>query len=142
MGIEPLSPALTAEYLNAHFGKRKKAIKECLLDQSGVAGIGNIYSDEILFAAGINPARPANSLERGEWERLAAAIPERLAYFIKADTMTPEEYLEMKGQDYHNTPFLQVYGQQGKHCPKCGETLCRIVVGGRGSTYCSGCQKF
>lgn len=141
LGIEPLDKVLTTEYLNAHFGKRKKAVKECLLDQSAIAGIGNIYSDEILFTAGIYPARPANSLNMEEWERLAAAIPERIFYFIEANKTTPEEYLETKGQDYRNTPFLQAYGKEGKPCPKCGETFCRIVVGGRGSVYCPVCQR-
>lgn len=141
LGIEPLDKVLTTEYLNAHFGKRKKAVKECLLDQSAIAGIGNIYSDEILFTAGIYPARPANSLNMEEWERLAAAIPERISYFIEANKTTPEEYLETKGQDYRNTPFLQAYGKEGKPCPKCGETFCRIVVGGRGSVYCPVCQR-
>lgn len=116
-------------------------MKECLLDQSIVAGIGNIYSDEILFAAGIYPARPANSLKRTEWERLAAAVPERLSYFIEVNKTTPEEYLETKGQNYRNTPFLQVYGQEGRPCLKCGATLCRMVIGGRSSVYCPSCQK-
>ena len=141
LGIEPLDRLLTAGYLNTRLGKRKKAIKECLLDQNIIAGIGNIYSDEILFTAGIYPARPANSLNMEEWERLAAAIPERISYFIEVNKITPEEYLETKGQDYRNTPFLQVYGREGKPCPKCGEMLCRIVVGGRGSVYCPACQK-
>lgn len=141
LGTEPLDKMLAAEYLKALLGKRKKAVKECLLDQSVIAGIGNIYSDEILFTAGIYPARPANSLNMEEWERLAAAIPERISYFIEVNKITPEEYLETKGQDYRNTPFLQVYGQEGKPCPKCGEMLCRMVVGGRGSVYCPVCQK-
>lgn len=141
LGAEPLDKQLTAGYLQARLGKRKKAVKECLLDQSMIAGIGNIYSDEILFTAGIYPARPADSLNMEEWERLAAAIPERISYFIKVNKITPEEYLETKGQDYRNTPFLQVYGQESKPCPKCGEMLCRIVVGGRGSVYCPVCQK-
>ena len=141
LGIEPLDRLLTAGYLNTRLGKRKKAIKECLLDQNIIAGIGNIYSDEILFTAGIYPARPANSLDMKEYERLATAIPERISYFIEVNKITPEEYLETKGQDYRNTPFLQVYGQEGKPCPKCGETLCRIVIGGRSSVYCPVCQK-
>ncbi len=141
LGIEPFYAELTAEYLNTHLGKRKKAVKECLLDQSAIAGIGNIYSDEILFTAGIYPARPANNLKIEDWERLAAVIPERLSYFIEVNRITPEDYLETKGQDYRNTPFLQVYGQESKPCPKCGETLCRIVVGGRGSVYCPVCHR-
>lgn len=141
LGAEPLEQELTAAYLSTRFGKRKKTVKECLLDQSAIAGIGNIYSDEILFTAGIYPARPANSLHTEEWERLAAVIPERIAYFIDTNKISPEEYLETKGQDYRNTPFLQVYGHSGKPCPKCGETLCRMVLGGRSSVYCPVCQK-
>lgn len=141
LGLEPFDAGLTADYLQQHFGKRKKTVKECLLDQTVIAGIGNIYSDEILFAAKIYPARPANSLTKTEWERLAAAVPERLAYFIEKNALTPEEYLESKGQDYRNTPFLQVYGRGGEPCPNCGATLCRMTVGGRSSVYCSACQK-
>lgn len=141
LGMEPFDKMLTAGYLNDRLGKRKKAIKECLLDQSIIAGIGNIYSDEILFAAGICPTRPANSLNSREWEQLAAVIPERISYFVEANEITPEDYLETKGQEYRNTPFLQVYGQKGKPCPKCGEALRRIVVGGRGSVYCPACQR-
>jgi formamidopyrimidine-DNA glycosylase len=141
LGLEPFDKEFTAGYLADRFGKRKKTVKECLLDQSIIAGIGNIYSDEILYAAGIYPARPANSLEQKGWERLAAVIPERLSYFIKVNKMTPEEYLKTRGKEYRNTPFLKVYGHAGDSCPVCGNTLCRIVVGGRGSVYCPVCQK-
>lgn len=141
LGLEPFDAGLTADYLQQHFGKRKKAVKECLLDQTVVAGIGNIYSDEILFTAKIHPARPANSLSKTEWERLAAAVPERLAYFIEKNALTPEEYLESKGQNYRNTPFLQVYGRGGEPCPNCGAALCRMTIGGRSSVYCSACQE-
>lgn len=141
LGREPFDGSLTADYLQQHFGKRKKVIKECLLDQSVIAGIGNIYSDEILFVSGIYPARPAKGLTHVEWERLAAAIPERLAYFVEKNALTPEEYLEGKGQDYRNTPFLQVYGHSGEPCPICGAVLCRMTVGGRSSVYCSACQR-
>lgn len=141
LGIEPFDIKLTTEYLSIHLGKRKKTVKECLLEQNVITGIGNIYSDEILFTAGIYPARSANSLNHTEWEQLAAAIPERLSYFTEVNKITAEDYLETKGKEYRNTPFLQVYGQAGKPCPKCGTTLCRIVVGGRGSVYCPACQK-
>ncbi len=141
LGKEPFDPALTAEYLKACFGKRKKAIKECLMEQSAVAGIGNIYSDEILFAARIYPARLACSLTGEEWERLATIVPERLSYFIEKNSITPEEYFETKGKDYRNTPFLQVYGKKGEPCPVCGQPLCRMVIGGRSSAFCPRCQK-
>lgn len=141
LGIDPLSTELTAGYLRTRLGKRRKTIKECLLEQTIVAGIGNIYSDEILFTAGIYPARPADSLADKDWERLAEIIPERLLFFVEKNRITAEDYLETKGQDYRNTPFLQVYGHAGRPCPKCNETLCRMVVGGRGSVYCPACQK-
>lgn len=141
LGIEPLIETVTVEYLTAHFGKRKKTVKECLLDQSVIAGIGNIYSDEILFTARIHPARPAASLNEREWETLAAVIPDRISYFIETNKISAEEYLQTKGRDYRNTPFLQVYGHAGSPCPKCRETLCRMVIGGRSSVYCPACQK-
>lgn len=141
LGREPLEQTITAQYLCAGWGKRKKAIKECLLEQTVIAGIGNIYADEILFTAGIYPARSANSLGSAQWERLASVIPERLAYFIEKNQITAEEYLETKGRDYRNTPFLQVYGHQGSPCPVCGEMLRRMIVGGRSSVYCPVCQK-
>lgn len=142
LGLEPLSAECNAEYLQGRFAKRKKTIKECLLDQSVIAGIGNIYSDEILFRAKINPTRPANSLTVEEWRRLAAEIPECLSYFIDKNRITQEDYLQTKGQDYRNTPFLQVYGHGGEPCPVCGEILCRSVIGGRSSVYCPVCQKY
>lgn len=141
LGKEPFDHAFTAEYLRARLERRKKAIKECLLDQSIIAGIGNIYSDEILFRAKICPSRPACSLTEEEWERLAGIIPECLSFFIEKNAITPEEYLETKGKDYRNTPFLQVYGHAGEPCPVCGEPLIRMVIGGRSSTYCPECQK-
>lgn len=142
LGLEPLSAECSADYLQGKFAKRKKTIKECLLDQSVVAGIGNIYSDEILFRAKINPTRPANSLTVEEWRRLAAEITECLSYFIEKNRITPKEYLQGKGHDYRNTPFLQVYGHGGEPCPVCGEILCRSVIGGRSSVYCPVCQKY
>lgn len=141
LGLEPFDANLSAAYLQANFGRRKRPIKDCLLDQSTVAGIGNIYSDEILFAAKIRPDRPVDSLTDREWRRLAEVIPERLAYFVEKNAITPEEYLEGKGQDYRNTPFLQVYGHNGKPCLLCGQPLCRIVIAGRSSVFCPRCQK-
>lgn len=141
LGMEPFDENMTASYLQTHFGKRKKTIKECLLEQNVIAGIGNIYSDEILFTAGIHPRRRADSLTEQEWQLLAAVIPERLAYFIDKNTITPEDYLQSKGRDYRNTPFLQVYGHNGEQCPNCQEYFCRMVIGGRSSVYCPSCQQ-
>ena len=141
LGIEPFDQKLTAEYLRKCFAKSRRTIKQCLLDQTAIAGIGNIYSDEILFTAGIYPECPANALQEEEWKQLAATIPERLSYFIEKNRITPEEYLQTKGKEYRNTPFLQVYGQAGNPCPDCGKILCRKAIGGRSSVYCPHCQK-
>lgn len=141
LGIEPFDDELTAQYLKMHLAKRKRAIKTCLLDQSIIAGIGNIYSDEILFTAKIPPDTSANSLTLKEWQRLASVIPERLNYFIEKNVITAEEYLEGKGKDYRNTPFLQVYGHRDEPCPVCSKTLVHTVIGGRSCVYCPNCQQ-
>ena len=141
LGIEPFDPKLSADYLKTYLGTRKKAIKTCLLDQNIIAGIGNIYSDEILFAAKILPSRPANSLTDKEWKCLAVTITERLEYFIEKNAISAEDYLETKGKDYRNTPFLRIYGHSGEPCPVCGSTLCRTTIGGRSSVYCERCQQ-
>lgn len=141
LGLEPFDENLTADYLKGKLGKRKKPIKECLLDQSIIAGIGNIYSDEILYAAKIHPERSASELSDEDYLRLVNCIRERLTYFIKKNAITPEEYLLSKGQDYRNTPYLQVYGHANKPCPICGTILQKTVIGGRSSVFCPKCQK-
>lgn len=140
LGPEPFDPGLTAERLMLRCGKRKRTIRDCLLDQSIVAGIGNIYSGEILFRARIHPARPARTLTAEEWDRLARTIPECLSFFIEKNRVTPEEYRESRGEDYRNTPFLQVYGHGGGPCPVCGAPLRKQTIGGRSSVFCGRCQ--
>ena len=141
LGLEPFDSFLTGDYLRSSFGKSRKAIKSCLLMQDVVAGIGNIYSDEILFKAGISPLRAACSLNDVEWRTLAAAIHERLAYYVGKNDISPADYLSGGGRDYRNTPYLNVYGHAGKPCPLCGEPLYRAVVGGRSSVFCRNCQR-
>ncbi len=141
LGIEPLSADFSAEYLYNRLGKRKKSIKECLMDQSVIAGIGNIYSDEILFTSKIYPACSACSLTWEEWSRLAEVIPQCLSFFIRKNAITPEEYFQTNGQEYRSTPFLQVYGHENEPCPSCKTPLRRIVIGGRSSTFCPCCQE-
>ena len=140
LGPEPDDPIISGEYLSKKLGGKRKAIKECLLDQAVVAGIGNIYSDEILFAARIAPTRHAYTLSMDEWERLARAIPERIAFFTETNRISQEDYLRTKGKDYRNTPYIRIYGREGEPCPKCGALLRRTVIAGRGSTYCPSCQ--
>ena len=111
------------------------------MEQGVIAGIGNIYSDELLFSAGVLPSRPANSLSKAEWERLALLIPEKMSYFVEKNSISFEDFLMTKGQDYRNTPFLQVYGHAGEPCPTCGHALCRLKIGGRSSVFCPCCQQ-
>ena len=140
LGLEPFDEALSAEYLQECLSKRKKSIKECLLDQSIVAGIGNIYGDEILFAAGIHPARCARSLTVSEYGKLVKQIRETLEYFIEKNVISAEDYLAGNGKDYRNTPYLRVYGQEKKQCPICGKILRKTAIAGRSSVFCPRCQ--
>lgn len=141
LGLEPFDNMLTREYLIDNLGQKKKKIKECLLDQSVVTGIGNIYADEILFECKINPTKKACELLEEEWIMLAEKIPEVLSYFIDKNAISKEDYLAGKGKDYRNTPYLKVYGHDGEPCPICGENLCKVVITGRSSVYCPSCQK-
>lgn len=141
LGIEPFAATLTAAFLRSKCRKKKSSVKSMLLDQSIIAGIGNIYSDEILFAAGIRPDRLCGSLTNSGFEHLAAIIPELLAFYIEKNASSFEEYTLSKGKNYRNTPYLQVYGKGGKPCPVCGATLQRLVLCGRGSVFCPHCQK-
>ena len=141
LGIEPLDDKLTASYLVARLGERKRPIKEILNEQSVIAGIGNIYSDEILYAAGIYPGKKCSDLSDKEWERLVLKIKEILNNSIETNRMSPQEYLEGKGKEYRNMPDLKVYGHKGKACKNCGFIIEKIVIGGRSSCYCPRCQK-
>lgn len=141
LGLEPFDERLTAAYLRNKLAGKKKPIKEMLHDQSVVAGIGNIYSDEILFLCGIYPETKCVELTDADWEVLSKAIPQELSLAIEENRMSPEEYLAGKGKEYRHTPFLKVYGHEGDPCPRCGSFFARITVGGRSSCYCPKCQR-
>jgi len=141
LGLEPLDNALTGAYLHAKMGTGKKTIKEMLLDQRIVAGIGNIYSDEILFASRMYPATKCFDVHADSWDILAEQIKEVISWGIKTDEMTPEAYLEGRGKAYRNIPQLSVYGREGLPCVHCHSTLERMVIAGRSSCYCPFCQR-
>ncbi|MBC8577635.1 bifunctional DNA-formamidopyrimidine glycosylase/DNA-(apurinic or apyrimidinic site) lyase [Yanshouia hominis] len=141
LGLEPLDDALTADYLKIRLGGRRKAIKEMLHDQSIVAGIGNIYSDEVLFAAGIYPGTKCDALSDADWQCLAIKISTIILWGIETNQTTPEEYLAGKGKEYRNTPVLRVYGRAGRPCTTCGQTIEKATIGGRTSCYCPNCQR-
>uniref|UniRef100_UPI004028146A bifunctional DNA-formamidopyrimidine glycosylase/DNA-(apurinic or apyrimidinic site) lyase n=1 Tax=Phocaeicola dorei TaxID=357276 RepID=UPI004028146A len=141
LGMEPLDDSLTASYLVAHLSKRKRPIKEMLHNQTVIAGIGNIYSDEILHAAGIYPGKYCSALSDKEWNSLVVKIREIIRNSIETNRMSPQEYLEGEGKEYRNMPDLRVYGQKGKRCKNCGSIIEKIVISGRSSCYCPHCQK-
>ena len=140
LGPEPFSPEMNQTYIYEGLHNTRRAVKTCLMDQSFIAGIGNIYADEILFRAAINPLKAGNRLSEEEVRRLFSTIAPTLLYFIDKNRITPEDYLQTKGKEYRNTPYLQIYGHEGEPCPRCGTRLEHTVVGGRGSTYCPVCQ--
>ena len=141
LGLEPLSESLSVAYLMAKAATRRRAIKEVLHDQSVVAGIGNIYSDEILYEAGIYPGQRCLDLSADDWQRLADKIKEVIAWGIRTNEMTPAEYLSGKGKEYRNTSQLRVYGREGQPCRHCQAVMERMVISGRSSCYCPVCQK-
>ena len=141
LGLEPTDPAITGEYLKTLLGKRKKTVKEMLLDQAVIAGIGNIYSDEILFAAKIYPGTACRILNEYDWDKLAKKIPEIIIWGIESNNMTPEEDLRGKGKEYRNISQLRIYGRAGKPCVRCGTIIDKVTICGRTSCYCPSCQK-
>lgn len=140
LGIEAVDTGFTSAYLQEKLGNRRLSIKQGLLDQTIVAGLGNIYADEALFAAGIHPCRPAGQLQKQEWQALAEAIPQILEQAIINDEMTAGEYLAGGGKEYRNGAFFCVYGREGKECPRCKTWIERTRIAGRSSYYCPYCQ--
>lgn len=143
LGVEPLTGALTKEYLMTKFQKTKRPIKSVLLDQSIIAGIGNIYADETLFAAKINPLRTAESLNEKEIEKLIYFIKEKLSDGIKMRGTSlgkGEGNFQSNGEFGHNQNNLLVFGKKGKPCPICSHPIEKKIIGQRGTHYCPICQ--
>lgn len=140
LGPEPFGDEFNAALLERKLGCRSIAVKQGLLDQSVVAGIGNIYADETLFEAKICPRTPANQIGRGKWAKLAAAARRVLERAIAGNAVTPEEYLAYDGGEYKHNDFF-VYGREGGACRVCGTVIERGRIGGRSSFYCPRCQK-
>ena len=137
LGIEPLSDDFTAEWLTEHLAGQRRMIKTVLLDQSIIAGIGNIYADESLFDAGILPTRPAGNLSPEECERLQDSIRKTLEHAIEQNGSSFD--WAYKGGHFQNE--FRVYQRKGEPCPVCGTPIERIVVGQRGTHFCPKCQK-
>jgi formamidopyrimidine-DNA glycosylase len=139
LGIDALE--ITGESLFAAGRKRKIAIKNLLLDQSVLAGVGNIYADEALFLAGVRPTRAAGRVTRSECERLAQTIRQVLERSIETGGASIRDYVAPDGSDGGYQFERWVYARKGERCDRCGEAIRRIVLGQRGTHYCPSCQK-
>ncbi len=139
LGPDPFSEGFTVEYLMDAF-KRKASIKGLLLDQSIVAGLGNIYVDEVLFAAGVHPMRKANSLDFAEIERIYSATREILHEAIELRGTTFDSYHDAFGETGKYQHRLKVFTRAGEPCPVCGTRIQKSRVAGRGTHACSTCQ--
>ena len=140
LGPEPLAEGFGVADLVRILGRRRAPIKSALLDQTALAGVGNIYADEALFHAGIHPRRPAETLCEAEWRRLHAGVRRALADGIEHGGTTFRSYRDSRGQAGSHQNSLNVYRRAGQPCPRCGGAVERITVGGRSSHYCPRCQ--
>lgn len=139
IGPEPTEDDLTLEYMQKEF-QRKGAIKPFLLDQSHIAGLGNIYVDETLWMAKIHPLQPANTIDLEHLTHLRKAIIDELALATKNHGTTVHSFTTAFGEAGTFQNQLKVYGRVGEPCYRCGTILVKTKVAQRGTTYCPHCQ--
>jgi formamidopyrimidine-DNA glycosylase len=142
VGEEPFSRRVTPAWLMEQAKGRSRPIKNFLLDARVVAGIGNIYACEILFAAGLHPATPVGRLTLADWDRVLAETRRILKHAIAKGGTTVSNYLDSRGESGLFQLELLVYGRAGDPCPRCGTPIARLVQAGRSSFFCPVCQKF
>lgn len=136
LGPEPLGSTFGSEVLQTRGGRSARAIRDVLLDQRVVAGLGNIYVLEALYRAGVHPLVAARRLRPSAWDRLAVAIGEVLRQGIRNGGTTFRDYRGADGRRGRNQRALRVYGRAGEECDGCGATLEGFVLGGRSGVYC------
>lgn len=142
LGIEPLTPRFTTRWLRDFLQLRgRSAIKPLLLDQRGIAGVGNIYDVEALWRARIHPLRTAGSLGPDEVARLREAVRFVLRKGIRLGGASRRDYVDARGGQGRMQREFQVYDRAGEPCPRCGRAIVRSVVGGRGTFHCPRCQR-
>lgn len=138
LGPEPLG--LRSRQLAQRLAQTTRAIKNALLDQTVIAGLGNIYVDESLFRAGIHPLAPANTLSAGQINRLNRAIQFTLRRAIRHRGSTLRDYVDANGKSGGFQKLHAVYDRAGLPCRRCPATIQRIVLGGRSTHFCPQCQ--
>ena len=141
LGIEPLSGELTAEALARVALGRRAPLKSFLLDQSSIAGVGNIYADEALWRARLHPLSPAGSMRLEHCEDLRRGIVEALELGLENGGSSIDDYVDARGRPGSMQDEFLVHTRAGESCHRCGETIRRIAVGGRSTYFCPGCQR-
>lgn len=140
LGLEPLDERFTTEHLRALARGRATPVKAFLLDQRRIAGVGNIYADEALFRAGIHPLRPAGRLSSAQCARLREGVIEALGEGIDARGATIDDFRHVDGVRGSFQDRFLVHRREGLPCPRCGTTIVKMIVGGRGTYVCERCQ--
>lgn len=141
LGPEPLTEAFHTEYLFKQSRKRTQPVKTFIMDNRVVVGVGNIYANEALFKAGINPKRAAGKISKKRYERLVPIIKETLAQAIEQGGTTLRDFTQVDGAPGYFAQQLQVYGRGGKLCMVCSRRLKEIRLGQRSTVYCTNCQR-
>jgi len=141
LGPEPLVDDFDLDSFAALLSRRRGMIKPLLLNQRFIAGLGNIYTDEALFGAGIHPRRRADTLELAEISHLYIAIRRVLQQGIANRGTTLDDFRDIKGQAGRNQQSLEVFRRAEEPCSRCGAPIQRTVIGGRGTYFCARCQK-
>ena len=125
----------------AGHGRRKTKVKNLIMNQTAIAGIGNIYACEILHHAGIHPERAAATITNKDWEKIFVNARSILKKAIEKRGTSISDWRDLYGCKGENQFELKAYGKEGEECIKCGSTISRIKQGGRSTFYCPGCQK-
>ncbi|MBO8163713.1 MAG: DNA-formamidopyrimidine glycosylase [Brevibacillus sp.] len=141
LGVEPLSESFTLRRFRSMLKGRKSKLKPLLLNQEFLAGLGNIYVDESLFRARLNPERIAADLKPKEVARLHESIVATLSEAVRQGGSSIKSYVNGQGEMGMFQQSLHVYGRKGEPCPVCSTPIVRYVVGGRGTHICPKCQK-
>jgi formamidopyrimidine-DNA glycosylase len=143
LGPEPLDDSLTVDDFRRLLARRSGRLKTLLLDQGFLAGLGNIYADESLFAAGLHPLRKADSLSYEEQARLFEAVRTVLGGAVagRGTTLSDQGYIDARGEPGTFQNQIAVYHRSGEPCLVCGTVIERIIVGARSTHYCPHCQR-
>jgi formamidopyrimidine-DNA glycosylase len=140
VGIEPFSDRFTAEAIEGLAAGRRAPLKSFLLDQAGIAGVGNIYADEALWRAQLHPLSPAGSMRHEHAQALREGVLAALLAGIDGGGASVDDYLDSRGQRGSMQDEFLVHRREGEPCPRCGTPIRRIVVSGRSTYFCPGCQ--